>query len=155
MDEMNAARRAPWAPDGSELDFWIGNWDARWDGGEGTNRLSRILGDRVVLEEFSGRSARGSLEGRSWSVYDAERRLWRQTWVDDHGGYLDLVGDHMDGNLVFRRRAPEEGEGVEQRMVFSDVTPDAFHWSWQSSRDGWQTHAEEWAIDYRRRRAET
>lgn len=38
--------------DGTELDFWLGEWDVTWEGGHGTNRLSRILRDRVILEEF-------------------------------------------------------------------------------------------------------
>jgi hypothetical protein len=116
---VNDDRAEAWEPDGSELDFWIGEWDVRWAGdGHGTNSLSRILADRVILERFRGESPRGTLEGRSFSVYDPERRLWRQTWVDDQGSYLDFVGDRMDGNFVFRRHAPELGAAAEQRMVF-------------------------------------
>lgn len=139
--------------DGTELDFWLGEWDVTWgDDGRGTNRLSRILGGRVILEEFSGSSSRGSLEGRSFSVFDPERRVWRQTWVDDQGSYLDFVGDRDDGDFVFRRHAPELGPNAEQRMVFRDVTLDSFHWRWERSDDGWQTSEVVWAIDYRRRR---
>lgn len=140
--------------DGSELDFWLGEWDATWEGGHGTNRLTRILRDLVILEEFEEAEESGgadALHGRSWSVFEPERRLWRQTWVDDQGSYFDLVGGRVDGWFAFERGAPERGPDVRQRMVFRDVTPETFHWTWEASRDGGATWVTRWAIDYRRR----
>ena len=142
--------------DGTELDFWLGDWDLTWEGGHGTNRLSRILRDRVILEEFEEAAESGgadALHGRSWSVFDADRGLWRQTWVDDQGGYLDLVGGRADGCFAFERAAPERGERARQRMVFRNVTADAFRWTWESSPDDGATWVVRWAIDYRRGRA--
>ena len=91
--------------DGSELDFWLGAWDVTWDGGHGSNRISRTLRDRVILEEFDEADDSGgaeALHGRSWSVFDPDRHTWRQTWVDDQGSYLELLGARVDG--WFRRR---------------------------------------------------
>ena len=142
--------------DGTELDFWLGEWACTWDGGHGTNRLSRILGDRVILEEFEAApdpDGTGALQGRSWSVFDAERRLWRQTWVDDQGSYLDLVGDTADSCFAFVRSAPERGPDARQRMVFRDVEADRFRWTWESSPDGGATWVTRWEIAYRRRGA--
>jgi hypothetical protein len=145
-------RSEPWQPDGTELDFWIGEWDVTWgESGLGTNRLTRILNGRVIREEFSGAGPKASLEGLSVSVYDPDRRLWRQTWVDDQGGYLDLVGDRMDGVFVFRRAALEIGPGTEQRMAFRDIEADAFRWTWEQSPDAGVTWVVRWEIDYRRR----
>jgi hypothetical protein len=153
--------------DGTELDFWLGDWDLTWDGGHGTNRLTRILDDRVILEEFEetvdsgiGAAEPGAeaadpagdpaLHGRSWSVFDASRGLWRQTWVDSQGAYLDLTGTRAERCFAFERAAPERGGEVRQRMVFRDVTRDAFRWTWEMSPDGGATSAPRWAIDYRR-----
>ncbi|HET7182394.1 MAG TPA: hypothetical protein VFI15_09205, partial [Candidatus Limnocylindrales bacterium] len=151
--------------DGSELDFWLGEWDVTWEGGHGTNRISLTLRDRVILEEFeeavdtglagsggaddSGADSADALHGRSWSVFDPDQRLWRQTWVDDQGCYLDLVGGRNDGCFTFERAAPERGDRARQRMVFRDVTPDAFRWTWESSPDDGATWIVRWAIDYR------
>src|SRR5687767_3406701 len=97
--------------DGTELDFWLGDWEARWGAaGRGTNSLRRILADRVIEEDFRGTGTGGSLHGRSWSVFDPERGVWRQTWVDDQGGYIELVGERVDGCFAFGRSAPELGE---------------------------------------------
>jgi hypothetical protein len=147
--------------DGTELGFWLGEWDLTWEGGHGTNRISRTLRDRVILEEFEEASDSGSatdggadaLHGRSWSVFDPDRRLWRQTWVDDQGSYLDLVGGRAEGCFTFERAAPERGDRARQRMVFRDVTPEAFRWTWESSPDDGATWILRWAIDYRRRGA--
>jgi hypothetical protein len=141
--------------DGTELDFWLGEWDLTWaGGGRGTNRLSRILRDRVILEEFEESIESGGeapLVGRSWSVFDPERRLWRQTWVDDQGSYFDLIGARVDGRFAFVRAAPERGERARQRMVFRDVEPDRFRWTWELSLDDGATWETRWEIDYRRR----
>jgi hypothetical protein len=137
--------------DGSELEFWLGAWDASWgEHGQGTNRLDRILGGHVIHERFEGHGQSGQLHGESWSVYDPTRHLWRQTWVDDTGGYLDLVGGQTDGWFTFERAAPEDGPDARQRMVFRDVTDDAFNWTWEASADGGATWETRWRIVYRR-----
>ena len=35
------------------FDFWLGEWEARWDGGTGHNRITAICDGAVVLERFS------------------------------------------------------------------------------------------------------
>ena len=137
--------------DGTELDFWLGDWDARWgEAGRGTNQLTRILNDKVIREDFSGGGPNGHLVGLSLSVFDAERGVWRQTWVDDSGGYLELIGDVVDGCFSFRRDAPEDGPTTQQRMVFRDVRPASFRWTWEVSEDGGATWVIRWDIAYTR-----
>ena len=137
--------------DGTELDFWLGDWDARWgETGRGTNRLTRILNDKVIREDFSGGGPNGHLVGLSLSVFDADRGAWRQTWVDDGGGYLELVGDVVDGCFSFRRDAPEDGPATQQRRVFRDVRPESFRWTWEISEDGGRIWEIRWDIAYTR-----
>ena len=149
--DATAAATVGAAFDGTELDFWLGDWDARWgEAGRGTNRLTRILGDRVIREDFSGGGPNGHLNGLSLSVFDTQRRIWRQTWVDDSGGYLVLVGDIAEGCFSFRRDAPEEGPSTQYRMVFRDVRPESFRWTWERSADGGATWEIRWDIAYTR-----
>jgi hypothetical protein len=115
------------------------------------NRLTRILGDRVIREDFSGGGRNGHLNGLSLSVFDAERHIWRQTWVDDSGGYLEFVGGVAEGCFSFRRAAPEEGPDTEYRMVFRDVQTESFRWTWEQSTDGGATWEIRWDIAYTRR----
>jgi hypothetical protein len=66
----------------SQFDFWLGEWDCTWgEDGKGTNHVLRILDDKVIQENFSA----PDLKGMSVSVYDPERKLWCQTWVDNNG----------------------------------------------------------------------
>jgi hypothetical protein len=133
------------------LDFWLGSWIVSWvGGGHGTNKIRRILDDRVIEESFDGSDTEGSLKGRSLSVIDVANGSWRQTWVDSKGAYLDFVGVEVDGRIGFQRQAVEDGAVVVQRMVWIDVTPDAFRWQWQRSVDGGASWDVAWEIDYRR-----
>ena len=133
------------------LDFWLGSWVVSWaGGGHGTNTIRRILDDRVIEESFDGSDADSSLRGRSVSVRDAADGRWRQTWVDSTGAYLDVAGVEVDGRIGFQREAIVGGAVVVQRMVWLDVTPDAFRWQWQRSGDGGTSWNVVWEIDYRR-----
>jgi hypothetical protein len=138
--------------DGTELDFWLGEWDARWgEAGRGTNTLTRILGGKVIREDFSGGGPNGHLDGLSLSVFDEDHGIWRQTWVDDSGSYIDLIGEEADGSFAFGRSAPEIGPAARQRMVFRDIQPASFRWTWELSEDGGATWAVRWEIAYTRR----
>ena len=142
--------------DGLELDFWLGDWTATWEvGGHGTNHIERDFAGHVIHEQFDAApdaDGTGNLHGESWSVFDPGRSLWRQTWVDDQGSYFDLVGDRVDGWFAFVREAPELGDGGRQRMVFRDVEPDRFRWTWERSLDGPLIWELRWEIAYVRRR---
>lgn len=130
------------------LDFWLGDWSVSWPDGTGTNSIRRILDGRVIEEVFESRDHDGSvLLGRSLSVRDAADGRWRQTWVDSSGAYLDFVGVASDGRISFQRTGPQGGL---QRMVWLDVTTDAFRWEWQRSTDGGAAWTVLWPLDYRR-----
>jgi hypothetical protein len=139
-----------------QFDFWLGEWDLTWPaeqtgGGAGeigraTNSISQMFGDCVIEENFA--FADDSFLGHSVSVYDARAGMWRQTWVDNQGGYLMFVGSY-DGETM-ELRTPEV-EGAVQRMVFSNIADDSLNWDWQGSRDGGATWNDLWNIKYKRR----
>jgi hypothetical protein len=142
-----------------QFDFWVGEWQATWPGNKpgevqhGHNSIRKVLGDCVVEEQFDGGEAMG-LHGMSVSTYVPTARKWKQTWVDNQGGYLDFVGEFAGGQMILSRqgRSPQ-GQEVEQRMVYKNVTPDAFDWSWERSTDGGKTWNVVWPIHYTRRKA--
>jgi hypothetical protein len=144
-------------PEQKQLDFWVGEWDLTWPGksaGEtahGTNHIQRILDGCVVEEDFSGGDAMG-LRGRSVSIFDVEASKWKQTWVDNQGGYLDFVGVFKDGQMILSREATRpDGSKVFERMVFKNITREEFDWSWEGSKDGGKTWAVVWPIHYKRK----
>ena len=132
----------------NQFDFWLGEWDVRWgEDGKGTNRIERILGDKIIQENFTG----GDLNGLSFSAYDAERNLWCQTWVDNNGSYLDFIGRFEDGKMIFSRDAMVKGEACKQRMVWYNIEANQFDWNWERSDDGGDSWRVLWQIKYTRK----
>lgn len=145
-------------PQHRALDFWVGEWIAEWeqDGkkGTGTNRITKDeYGSCVIIERF--RFDDGSFNGLSISTYRPGIKQWRQTWVDDQGGYFDFFGGPVaSGDHIF---ALENKRPVEtlpfQRMIFQDVKPDSFIWRWQRRAKVSEPWADSWVIRYRRKPA--
>ena len=135
----------------SQFDFWLGDWDASWGNEQrGVNRISKRW-DIVVVEEFDGSAATGLL-GHSVSLFDSNTKQWKQTWVDNQGSYLDFVGGFADGRMTLSRSFQKDGKTVHQRMVWYDITPDAFEWNWERSLDAGKTWEVVWQIHYARRK---
>ena len=97
------ATRAPaecMAPEYRQFDFFAGDWDT-YDVGAPSklvarNKVTLILGGCVVHEVY--RQTDG-LVGESFSIYDASRAGWHQSWVTNRGALLlldgGLEGDRM------------------------------------------------------------
>src|SRR5665213_2806043 len=88
-----------------EFDFWVGKWNCSGElygphgkttHTQGTNNVVRILGGKVVQENFD----MPKMKGMSVSAYDPANKRWRQTWVDDQGGYIPLAGTFADGKMT-------------------------------------------------------
>jgi hypothetical protein len=144
------------APEQKQFDFWVGAWDLTWPGekehevAHGTNRIKRILDSCVVEENFDAGNTM-PLRGISVSVFAPQSSKWKQTWVDNEGGYLDFAGDFQDGQMILSRQATRgDGTKVLQRMVWKNIRPDEFDWSWESSKDGGKTWQVLWPIHYKR-----
>jgi len=140
-----------------QFDFWVGEWDLTWPGpsqgavGHGTNSVKRVLDSCVVQENFSGGDTM-PLRGISVSLFDKNAGKWKQTWVDNEGAYLDFVGEFQNGQMILAREdVRPDGKKVIQRMVYKNIAPDAFDWSWESSSDGGKTWQVMWPVHYKRK----
>lgn len=149
------------APEARQLDFWVGTWDLTgrqrtadgWRDTPATNHVRAVLGGCVIQEEFR-MAAPGGLEGMSVSVYDARAGVWRQTWVDNQGGYLVFEGG-MEGDrmvLTTAARPLASGDTLVSRMVFHDLAADRLVWDWERSTDAGRSWTLQWTLEYRRRR---
>lgn len=130
-----------------QFDFWLGEWDAAWEGGSGTNRVEMGFDGKVVQENFNA----PDLIGMSVSVYDLERQLWCQTWVDNSGSYLDFTGGFENRKMTLSRDAIVKGEPCKQRMVWYNIHANEFDWNWERSDDGGKTWQVKWQIKYTRK----
>jgi len=113
------------APAYRQFDFWLGDWDV-FDGHSEARvarvHVTRTLDDCVLLEEYRGSDGH---EGQSFSIYDAPRSLWHQTWVTNRGQLLVI-----EGNL---RAGAMELSGSER---LADGTVRLVRGTWQPSHDG-------------------
>lgn len=132
----------------NQFDFWLGGWNCTWaDDGKATNHVLRIMSDKVIQENFDG----AGLIGMSVSVYDPERKVWCQTWVDNSGSYLDFTGKFEDGKMILMRDAIVKGEACKQRMVWYNIETNEFDWNWERSDDSGNTWRVLWQIKYKRK----
>ncbi|MGD8428309.1 MAG: hypothetical protein PVH63_11820 [Balneolaceae bacterium] len=139
------------------FDFWVGTWDLTWKASDGTiqrgtNHIEKILGGKVVMENFEAKTGRlKGYEGKSVSVYEKRTGTWKQTWVDNSSEYIDLVGK-VDGNkrIFWTETTGPNGEKTLKRMVFYDITENSFTWDWESSTDNGDSWQLRWRIHYKR-----
>ncbi len=84
-----------------QWDFWIGNWDV-FDADHPANPVARVHVDRIldgcVLRE-DYQDADGH-KGQSFSIYDAGKKMWHQSWVTSRGELLLLDGGLEAGDMV-------------------------------------------------------
>jgi hypothetical protein len=104
-----SAQNAPVGPCGGpehrRFDFWLGDWDT-YDVADTTRIVARlqvtsILGGCVLREVYAQRDG---LVGESYSLWDASRGRWHQSWVTNRGSLLLLEGGFEAGRLVLTAR---------------------------------------------------
>ncbi|HZU44954.1 MAG TPA: hypothetical protein VE994_19910 [Terriglobales bacterium] len=88
-------------PEYRQFDFFVGDWDG-FETSDRThavarNRVQVILDGCVVLEDYEGEDAH---KGESFSIYDATRKVWHQTWVTNGGKLLVIEGKLENGAMV-------------------------------------------------------
>jgi Domain of unknown function (DUF4440) len=100
-----------------QFDFWVGNWDV-FEFGNPTKvahaRIDSILGGCVLREEYDGADGH---QGQSFSIYDAMRKVWHQTWVTNRGELLQVEGRIEHGQMVLR------GTNLNGALVRGTWTP--------------------------------
>lgn len=100
-------------PEYRQFDFWIGDWDVLETGKRevaARTRVARILDGCVLREDCESTNG---LKGQSFSLYDASRRMWHQTWATNKGQLLTIEGRLKDGEMVLSG-AERTADGAER-----------------------------------------
>jgi hypothetical protein len=88
------------APEYRQFDFWAGDWDAFETDSQtkvaGT-RVDVLLNGCVLRENYEGTDGHS---GQSFTIYDASRQVWHQTWVTNRGQLLVVEGKIQNGEVV-------------------------------------------------------
>ena len=120
-------------PEHRQFDFWIGDWQVRKpDGGvAGINRITAEYGGCVIHEHYV--TGRG-YSGESLNIYDATRKLWHQTWVDDGGLLLTLEGRWNGSSMVLEGLAPgPNGVPARQRITWTPGADGSVRQLWETA----------------------
>ena len=140
------------SPECSQFDFWVGDWALTWQGGSGTNKVTRDLDGCVIHEHFDTDPGQPQpLKGESVSMWNPQMKKWQQTWVDNQGSYLDFTGGWAEARMVLSRQAEKGGKTVHSRMIFYNITPDSLDWNWEKSDDLGKSWTVAWQIHYVRK----
>lgn len=120
------------APAYRQFDFFAGDWDTydaqAPDKIVARNTVTVILDGCVVHEDYRQNDG---LHGESYSLYDAARKVWHQSWVTNRGDLLLLDGGMQGDRMVFK--------GVERKVGKPDVLVRA---AWHRQGDGVRETAE-------------
>ncbi len=114
------------APEIKQFDFWVGEWNLTWaDTLHGTNLIEKIMDGCTLQENFY--DPRMKYVGKSWSVYNPNKKEWQQTWVDNSGGYIALTGGKVGDSMVLTTQKTATPTGkIKSRMVYYNIKPQSF-----------------------------
>jgi hypothetical protein len=115
-----------------QFDFWAGDWDV-FDAGSSIPvahaRIDSTLDGCVLREDYQGADGH---KGQSFTIYDAARKVWHQSWVTNRGELLEIEGktengeiilsgeDHAAGSLVRGTWKPQNGDVRETAVTSTD-----------------------------------
>lgn len=129
------------SPEHRQFDFWLGDWRVHATDGKfvGLNRIASEHDGCAVHERYA--TGRG-YSGESLNVYDAGRRVWRQSWIDNQGLVLLLEGGLRAGSMVLEGETRDaQGNATRHRITWTP-NPDGTvrqHWQTTDARGAWST----------------
>ena len=98
------------APAYRQFDFWLGDWDTFDVDAPGKivarNHVTGMLNGCALREVYEQEDG---LVGESFSMYDATRKVWHQSWVTNHGQLLTIEGTLQGGRMILtgENRSPD------------------------------------------------
>lgn len=129
------------SPEHRAFDFWLGEWQVKTAEGKfaGINRITQEYGGCVIHEHYT--TGRG-YSGESLNTYDAGRKVWHQSWVDNTGTLLLLEGGIRDGKMVLEGRTTGDDKLVtKHRITWTPNKDESVRQFWESTNaEGkWET----------------
>jgi len=132
-----------------QFDFWLGDWDvfdSHTQARVARVHVTRTLDDCVLWEQYRGTDGQ---ERQSFSIYDASRAVWHQTWVTNRGQLLVIEGGLHTGAMEMSG-SEHTADGTVRLVRINwqqshDVVHEAAYWS----TDGGKTWIEWLGLEFR------
>jgi hypothetical protein len=128
-----------------EFDFWLGDWQVEANGRViAYNQITPAQNNCAVHENYQVQGT-GYL-GQSLNMYDTNRGLWQQTWVDNGGMLLNLTGGRQGAAMVMSGTRQTRKDNalitVEERITWTPKADGTVRQLWQTRNEGsveWNT----------------
>jgi hypothetical protein len=122
------------SPEHRQFDFWVGEWIVRNPAGKeaGRNSISKSEDGCVLHERWT--SSTSKYRGQSLNIYDAPRKVWHQSWVDNGGLLLLIEGGWRDGAMVLEGDRPaKDGRSERHRITWTPQPDGGLRQLWETS----------------------
>lgn len=121
------------SPPMHEFDFWLGEWNVHTPDGKlaGTNSIRREYDGCVLHERYT--TGHG-YSGESLNIYDAPRKVWHQSWVDNTGLLLLLEGGWRGASMVLEgQTVSPEGQVIRHKISWTPNANGTVRQLWEST----------------------
>lgn len=163
--QANGQSASPVRDGQHDFDFNIGVWKTRikrlqhplagskeWIEVSGTVTVSKVWQGRANLEEIEADGPTGHIEGLTLRLYNPESRQWYLYWANSKVGTLDTpgVGEFKSGRGEFYSQDQFNGRTILVRQIYSNITPNSYHFEQSYSDDGGKTWEPNWVASLTR-----
>jgi len=130
-----------------KLDVFVGKWRTSetmnpgefapaGGKGEGTAELTWRLEGRFVHSAYASRGTTGAFEGTALMTYDTDKKVYRSWWFDSRGTGEEYRGNWDGEKLVMEGVSKARGAGIRSRILYSDIKPDSYRFTYENSKPG-------------------
>ncbi|MDO4772806.1 MAG: hypothetical protein Q4A72_04530 [Bacillota bacterium] len=139
----------------------IGEWDIEWVDGKGTENERHVIGEWLFSEILNGQGIQDVFicpsraerllhpqpdaeYGTTLRIYNPKKKKW-DICYSCLGKMVYLEAEKISEKIVLVNKSETE---FLNHWVFSDITPETFHWESKTSFDGgesWMTNGEAFA----------
>ena len=131
------------SPEYRQFDFWIGEWnvaDTKTGNPAGKSKIELLLGECVIMENWQPISGAA---GKSFNIYNAAEKKWRQTYVDASGSLLEFYdGEYKDGKMQFKMKPGSDN--AMHRLSFFKISDTEVRQLGEMSKD----NGASWQVEY-------
>lgn len=143
-------------PKYNEFDFWIGSWEVYGLNGKlaGTSKISKILDNCVLLEEWTSAAAQRGLifSGKSYNSYNVATKQWQQNWVDNTGGSTEYLTGYYENEAMHFLSRPfpnKNGSMSIRKLTFFKLKDGKVRQVGEISTDEGKSWSTEMDLEYR------
>jgi tetratricopeptide (TPR) repeat protein len=147
--EKNMCAACDAVPEHRQFDFWVGEWDVRpfaTPKVQPTARsiIERANGNCTIVENYY---TKGGYVGKSFNIYDATQRKWRQFWNDNSGTVIEFFGEYDATEKALKYRSESvnaQGQKQMGKMTFYNLADGNVRQIWEMSTDDGKT----WSVAF-------